>query len=254
MSDLSLERQRQDWEQLAEVDPLWAVLTRADKRGGRWDRDEFLATGESEVAEVMDAAAELGWSAPRRRALDFGCGAGRLTRALGRRFETAVGVDISAGMVETARALNSDVESCEFRVNTSPDLGQFRDGEFDFVYSSLVLQHLPDSELVRGYVEEFLRVVSPDGLIAFGLPAWIGWPYRLALSRRLYSALCRVGVGEQTILRRTPLTPMRMTAVPEAEMRAFLDGRGAEVLRAELRDGGSVRTVRYYVAPDTIDR
>jgi SAM-dependent methyltransferase len=251
---MTLDRQRQDWEQLAEVDPLWAVLTRADKRGGRWDRDEFLATGESEVAEVMDAAAELGWSTPRRQALDFGCGAGRLTRALGRRFETAVGIDISASMVETARALNSDVERCEFRVNTSTDLGQFRDGEFDFVYSSLVLQHLPNGELVRGYVAEFLRVVSPEGLVVFGLPARIGWPYRLALSRRLYSALRRVGVGEQTILRRTPLTPMRMTAVPEAEMRAFLNERGATVLRAELRDGGGVRTVRYYVVPDKIDR
>jgi len=246
---MTLERHRSEWEQLAEVDPLWAVLTQADKRRGRWDRDEFLATGESEVAEVMDTAAELGRSAPRRRALDFGCGAGRLTRALGRRFETAVGVDISAGMVETARALNSDVERCEFRVNTSTDLSQFADGEFDFVYSSLVLQHLPDRELVRGYVAEFLRVVAPDGLVAFGLPARIGWPYRLAVSRRAYGALRRLGVGEKTILRRTRLTPMRMTAVPEADMRAFLDGRGAKVLRAELRDGGSVRTVRYYVSP-----
>lgn len=245
----SLERHRQEWEQLAEVDPLWAVLTQADKRGGRWDREEFLATGEAEIAEVLDAAAELGRPAGRRRALDFGCGAGRLTRALAGRFETAVGVDISAGMVEAARALNADVAGCEFRVNTSADLGQFGEGEFDFVYSSLVLQHLPDRGLVERYVAELLRVAAPDGLVVFGLPAWIGWPYRLAISRRLYGLLRRVGVGEETILRRTPLTPMRMTAVPEPTVRAFLEARGAEVLRAELRDGGSVRTVRYYVAP-----
>ena len=42
----------------------------------------------------------------RDRALDFGCGVGRLTRALGDRFDAVVGVDISAGMVEQARRLN----------------------------------------------------------------------------------------------------------------------------------------------------
>ena len=42
----------------------------------------------------------------RDRALDFGCGVGRLTRALGTRFESALGVDISAGMIEQARRLN----------------------------------------------------------------------------------------------------------------------------------------------------
>lgn len=246
---MTLERHRSDWEKLAEVDPLWAVLTQPGKRGGRWDADEFLATGETEIAEVMDAAEGLGLPALRRRALDFGCGAGRLTRALAGRFETAVGVDISAGMVETARSLNADVEGCEFRVNTSADLVQFGDGEFDFVYSSLVLQHLPDRKAVEGYVAEFLRVVASDGLVVFGLPAWIGWPYRLALSRRLYAALRRLGVGEGTILRRTPLTPMRMTAVPAADVRAFLERRGSRVLHDELRDGGSVRTVRYYVSP-----
>jgi SAM-dependent methyltransferase len=246
---MTLERHRHDWEQLAAVDPLWAVLTQADKRGGRWGREEFLATGEAEVAEVMAAAAELGLPSTHRRALDFGCGAGRLTRALAARFDTAVGVDISEAMVETARALNADVSGCEFRVNTSADLAQFADGEFEFVYSSLVLQHLPTVELVRAYAAEFLRVVAPDGLVVFGLPASIGWPYRLGLARRLYGALRRVGVAEETILRRTPLTPMRMTAVPETAMRAFLEALGARVLRSELREGGGVRTVRYYVSP-----
>ena len=246
---MTLDRQQRDWEQLAEVDPLWAVLTRADKRRGGWDRGEFLATGEHEVGEVMRTVEELGKPLELRRALDFGCGAGRLTRALAGRFETAVGVDIAEGMVETARALNSDLDGCEFRVNRSVDLGQFGDGEFDFVYSSLVLQHLPDRELVRGYVAEFLRVAAPTGLVVFGLPARISWPHRLEMSRRLYGALQRARIEGDTLLRRTRLTPMRMTAVPEAEMRAFLVECGATVLRTDLRDAGSVRTVRYYVAP-----
>lgn len=249
MAGLSLERHKEDWERLAEVDAMWAVLTAPDQRGGGWDADEFFATGRAEIEQVLAVVDGLELPLERGRTLDFGCGVGRLTRALADRFDTAVGVDISEAMVGTARELNADVVGCEFRVNASADLRQFDDGEFDFVYSSLVLQHLPDRELVNGYVAEFLRVVAPAGLVVFGLPARIGWPYRLGLSRRLYATLRRLGVGEETILRRTRLTPMRMTAVPEPEMRRFLDAHGASVLRAEARDGGAVRTVRYNVTP-----
>ena len=249
MTDLGLERHKEDWERLAEVDAMWAVLTAPDQRGGGWDADAFFATGAAEIEQVLSGVNDLDPPLEYGRALDFGCGVGRLTRALAGRFDTAVGVDISEGMVETARKLNADVAGCEFRVNASADLRQFGDREFDFVYSSLVLQHLPDRELVQSYVAEFLRVVAPGGLVVFGLPARIGWPYRLGLSRRLYAALRRFGIGEETILRRTRLTPMRMTAVPEPEMRRFLEAHGASVLRAEARDGGSVHTVRYNVTP-----
>ena len=99
---MSFERHRQDWEHLAEIDPLWAVLTLRGRKGGRWDVDEFFATGEAEVGHVISIAETLGRPARAERALDFGCGVGRLTRALGARFESALGVDISAGMVDQA--------------------------------------------------------------------------------------------------------------------------------------------------------
>lgn len=243
---MTLDRQRDDWERLAEVDPLWAVLTQPGKRGGRWDRDEFLATGEAEIAGVLATAERLGLPATRRRALDFGCGAGRLTRALAARFETAVGVDISAGMVDTARRLNDDVPGCEFRQNTTAELAGFADGEFDLVYSSLVLQHLPTRGLVEAYVAEFLRVLAPGGVAIFGIPDRISWPYRLAVTRRIYAVLRRLGIAEETLLRRTPLTPMRMTAVREEDVRAHLSALGAALRHTEASEGGGVRTVRYF--------
>lgn len=246
---MTLDSHRHDWEELAEFDPLWAVLTRPDKRGGLWDRDEFLSTGESEVAEVLERAEELGLPHERRRALDFGCGAGRLTRALAQRFPTAVGVDISERMVETARQLNEDVPGCEFRVNSSPDLRQFEDGEFDFAYTSLVLQHLPGRRLIESYVAELLRVTAAGGLLVFGLPDRISWPYRLGVTRRLYRLLRLLRVPDGTILRRTPLTPMRMSALPEPVVRTLVESRGSRLLRAEPSEGGGVRTVRYYVTP-----
>lgn len=242
------DRHRQDWERLAEIDPLWAVLTAPRRKGGRWEIDEFFATGEAEIAHVLSVAGELGVPAARRLALDFGCGVGRLTRALGMRFERVVGVDISAGMVEHAQRLNTGFPACEFRVNDAPDLSQFERDSFDLVYSSIVLQHLPSAAAIEGYLAEFARVARPDGIVVFGLPWRIPFPWSLQPRRRAYAALRRAGLSEAWMLRRTPLTPMRMTAVPVERVRRFLDRHGATVVHSEAIDEGPVRALRYYVS------
>ena len=245
---MSLARHKEDWERLAEADAMWAVLTAPGRKGGRWDADEFFATGEAEVEHVVSTAAGLGLSR-RERALDFGCGVGRLTRALGQRFGHALGLDISEGMVEQARRLNADVPACEFRVNAAPDLGSLESESFDLVYSSIVLQHLQSARDIERYVAEFLRVARPDGLVVFGIPRHIPFPWSLQPRRRLYAVLRRVGVSEPWLLRRTPLTPMRMTVVPEADVRALLARHGATLVHTEPIDEGPVRALRYYVSP-----
>jgi SAM-dependent methyltransferase len=245
---MSLERHRQDWERLAEVDPLWAVLTEPGRKGGRWGLEEFFATGETEIGHVISIAERLGRPARRERALDFGCGVGRLTRALAAHFDSVVGVDISAVMVDEARRLNAAFPACEFLVNTS-DLGQLATDSFDFVYSSIALQHVPSVREIDRYVTEFLRVAHPDGLVVFGIPSRIPFPWSLQPRRRVYALLRRLGVSESWMLRRTPLTPMRMTQMPEAEVRRLLEREGATVLDTEPIDEGPVRALRYYVRP-----
>ena len=242
-------RHQQDWDRLAEVDALWAVLTRPGRKGGRWNVDEFFATGEAEIAHVFTVADSLDRPARRGRALDFGSGVGRLTRALCTRFEHAIGVDISAAMVEQAQRLNAGFDGCEFRVNAASDLGQLETGSFDFVYSSIALQHIPTEAEIERYVTEFLRVVRGDGLVVFGIPYHIPSLWSFQPRRRVYALLRRLGVSEQWMLRKTPLTPMRMTTVPEAEVRRLLEREGATVLHTEPIDEGPIRALRYYVSP-----
>lgn len=246
---MSFERHKEDWERLAGVDAMWAVLTAPEQRLGGWDAVEFFATGEAEIANVLSVVDGLGRPLARGSALDFGCGVGRLTRALGGRFDSAVGVDISEAMIAQATRLNEAVEGCEFRVNAASDLAQFETDSFDFVYSSIVLQHLPSRADVARYVAEFLRIAKPSGLVVFGISAWIAAPYSLQLRRRVYVLLRHLGVSEDWMLRRTPLTPMRMTVVPEPDVRTLLERHGAELLLAESLVDGPVRTVRYYAAP-----
>ena len=158
------------WTALGEADPLWAILTNEESEGGGWDLDAFFASGEAEITSVMAEVDSLGLAFQRGRALDFGCGVGRLTRALGARFDEAHGVDIAPTMLDLARRLNEEHPNLVFHLNQQPDLGLFPTDHFDFVYSRIVLQHMAPEYAMR-YIEEFVRVVRPGGLVAFQIPS-----------------------------------------------------------------------------------
>jgi SAM-dependent methyltransferase len=242
---VSLARHKRDWEELAAEDPLWAVLTDPARRAGGWDVAEFLRTGEEEIELLLARASELGLPAAFGRALDFGCGAGRLTRALAARFDECVGVDISEAMVAEARRLNADCDGCTFVVNDTADLRRFPDASFDLVYSTLVLQHLPTRRLVAAYIAEFVRLLSSGGAAVFQLPTSLGLVHRLQVGRRAYHLLRRLHVSEHVLLRRTPLTPMGMLGAPENWVRGAVSAPGGSVVAVDPLDGGSRR---YWVS------
>ena len=164
-----LDNLRQTWTTLGEKDPLWAILSLPEKRGGAWELEEFFATGPADVDLALGMLAERGIAIERGRALDFGCGVGRLTRALAERFDSCDGVDLAASMIERARELNKDGERVRFHHNDAPDLRLFPDGSFDFILSLIVLQHMKP-ELMRGYMREFVRVLRPGGVAVFNVP------------------------------------------------------------------------------------
>ncbi len=166
---MELEDLQQNWTAFGEQDPLWAILAFPDKRGGGWDLEEFFATGRADVEGVLGELADRGIAIERRRALDFGCGVGRLTQALAEHFDSCDGVDLAASMIERARELNEDRERVRFHHNDAPDLRLFGDGSFDFVLSLIVLQHMKP-ELMRGYLREFVRILRPGGVAYFQIP------------------------------------------------------------------------------------
>lgn len=220
---MSLDDVARNWEAFARDDPLWAILTFPGKEGGRWSPEEFFALGRAEIDGVLQGASRLGLPRGRERALDFGCGVGRLTQALCRHFARCDGVDISPTMIERARALNAHGERCAYHLNDRPDLTLFADATFDLVYSNIVLQHVPPRNALR-YVGELVRVLRPGGLLVFQLPAHMRMPWRLL--RPLAWARARLRA-------RGPRPVMEMHGVPAGRIRRAVTEAGGSIVRLE---------------------
>ena len=121
-----------------------------------------------DVDEALQECAEHGIEVARGRALDFGCGVGRLTQALASHFDRVDGVDISETMVRLANEHNRWPDRVQYHVNTTDDLGLFDDESFDFVLTIIVLQHNPP-DVARRYIAEFVRILRPGGIAVFDL-------------------------------------------------------------------------------------
>jgi len=252
---MTLDRNQSEWEDLAELDPFWAILTGPERKFGRGDVEAFFASGREEVAALMARCTGLGYPARRDAALDFGCGVGRVTQALAEQFGEVWGVDIAEGMLTRARELNAGVSDCRFVQNTDPHLGRFEDNAFDLVYSNIVLQHIPVRRTILAYIREFIRIVRPGGLVVFQLPAYIPWRGRVQMARRLYHLLRRLGVGKRYLYERRGYLPLGIAFVPERTVRMTLDAVGGHVLDAceDRWAGPGIRSLTYWVTKDAGD-
>lgn len=220
-----------DWEANARADACFAILSDPDHNDGAWDTEAFLATGEREIADFfaeLDRRGIRPWRTTR--ALDFGCGVGRLTAALGRRFDEAVGVDVAPTMVERATALHEG-GNCTFVLNQRDDLAVFETGSFDFAYSNIVLQHVAPA-LQRAYVAELVRVLAPSGIAAFGLPsrrAGLKGAVRRALPPAVGHRVRSLLRPPATLRRDDYVIRMEMNCLPEREVRALVAAAGGVI-------------------------
>jgi SAM-dependent methyltransferase len=166
----SFEKLKHTWETLGKEDPLWAIASEDDKKGNRWNLEDFLKSGEEIVGQYAKILTENGATFPANSLLDFGCGVGRLSLAWKRWATKVTGVDVSMPMVEKGRQLSVDIEDFHLDINTRPDLSLYKDGQFDVVFSHIVLQHIP-WKYAREYLREFARITASEGWVVFQLPS-----------------------------------------------------------------------------------
>ncbi len=251
MPDRRIDALRRTWEELGRRDALWAIVTVPTKRGNKWLLGEFMATGAEAVNKVMEYAYSLGVPFAQGKALDFGCGVGRLTQALALHFSSVVGVDISEPMLEQARQYNRHPERCHYVLNTRDDLACFSDGCFDFVYSEITLQHIP-ATLAARYITELVRVTARSGLIVFGVvePSW-RWEARAVVRRLTPEPLVRVARWVAHAGKPEPI----LYGIGRARVVGAVQAGGGRIIDAVApTDSGGWSYVRYSVTKRSLEQ
>ncbi|MEX2262308.1 MAG: methyltransferase domain-containing protein [Bryobacteraceae bacterium] len=221
-----LEQMRAEWNQRAAEDANYYVaFGRRDQ-----DDDEFFATS-ADVVRALEFELKR-FERPPRRALEIGCGPGRLLRPLSRHFEEIHGADVSDEMIRLARGRLAATPNAHVHRSSGSDLAGFEDSSIDFVYSYAVFQHIPSREVVLQYLTEARRVLCPGGILRCqinGLPqdgkrytTWEG--VRIAASEILQFAddngldlLALEGEGTQymwTTLRKPAAIPEPLPGAP----------------------------------------
>ena len=234
--------------------------------------DAFWASGAADLENLILQDVTLD---PAARALEIGCGIGRLLRPLSERVERAIGVDISPEMIARAREALGGRRNVDLMV-TRGTLDGISDAMLDFVASFIVFQHVPSREAVYRYIGEAARVLKSGGVFRFqvdgrrrfrvlGTDTWSGVSFDAeALCRRLgpmgFDVLDRWGEGTHYLWitaerRNEPGRPesraiaVRRRSWDEAALRSLLGDLGLDPAEGTAAVVAGSRSLRSLARP-----
>ncbi len=203
---------KRDWDNRARENfQYYIVNSRTD-----WSDEDFMASGDETVEHYVLTDMENVCQGKRPRdmkVLDFGCGAGRVTRSLGKLFGEVHGVDISSEMLKLAGRALADLSNIRLHETNGQDLDVLGDSLFDFAFAFSVFHHIPGKAIIEeciGQVGQHLRSGCLFKFEVQGHPfeapegdTWLGTPLSerdmLEIADRTgFESRYRVGEGQES--------------------------------------------------------
>jgi SAM-dependent methyltransferase len=136
-----------------------------------------------------------------------------MTRALAAVFREVHAVDISGEMVALARRNLSDLPNVFLHNNNGTDLAELPGNAYDFAFSFIVFQHIPNRDVIQSYVCEVHRCLKPGAVFKFQVngntdvrtepdDTWVGATISLADAHALaarcgFELIANSGAGTQ---------------------------------------------------------
>ena len=256
------ERMRAEWDQRAKENAFHYVASDLASDS----EEEFDRSGRSSTENVVvhDLERIAGGRDPKTMTvLEIGCGAGRMTRHLARIFGHVHAVDVSGEMIAQARTRLAGVRNVSLHHTDGIGLYGIGEVELDFALSYIVFQHIPDIEVIRGYIRQVAERLQPGALFKFqvqGSPAvetmdrdtWTGVRFSaVAAVRAARANQLRIeafeGVGEHYFWLSMRKDPGRGTESDPLEQELL--AAEAEALNAALATAGDdLRELRRWTA------
>ncbi len=206
------------WQEFGKTEPHWSVVVSEDYRQSKIGEtsDAFYQTGEQHVEQLFGTLERNGVQhSGFKTCLDYGCGVGRITRHLARRFEKVVAYDISASHLQCAETYLAGENVANVRLH---QLKRVQDvaslPKVDVAYSMLVLQHNPPP-IMAFIIEGLIRSLNRGGIAFFQIPT-----YRLGYTFSVANYLERETAGRE----------MEMHVLPQSRVFEIAQRAGARVL------------------------
>lgn len=165
------------WSSYGTADPYWSVLTAERWRAANVARaevlEEFYDSGSGAIRrfEAWLARNELEVGAGAV-CMEYGCGVGRCTVWLARRFRHVVAFDISQPHLDAARAATAarGIDNVEFVLVRGPGDLSLLNGA-DVFYSMLVLQHNPPP-IIIDILDAAFKALKRGGIAFLQIPTY----------------------------------------------------------------------------------
>jgi len=144
-------------------------------------------------------------------------------------------------MIDLAREHNQHLSQCSFVQNPDPSLTVLQGREFDLIYSSITLQHMPP-RYSRRYLRNLVRVLRPGGMLVFQLAGESRLSLGSRILRTLYNEVYRRRV------RKDEPPWMDVYGIRKERVIALLENSGAYVLDVEPNDAAGPEWTSYRYA------
>lgn len=155
---------RRDWDERARRDAfLYIASWRKD-----WDEASFFDSGEHDYLRLVHPILQKFQFDPSSKTMtELGCGAGRMTRSFAQHFQSVTAVDISEEMQSRAKGHLGSFSNIRWVLSNGETLSGIESASVDFVFSYLVLQHIPAKQMVFNSIREMIRILRPGGAFLF---------------------------------------------------------------------------------------
>jgi len=235
------------WKYFGSQDPYYGVLTSDQYRDGASSR-EFWQSGQAHVDRLMPLLQQL-FALPTpirfRRALDFGCGVGRVALPLACACDEVLGVDISGAMLREAHRNARRMGITNATFVPSDDALSTCSGTFDFVHSYIVLQHIRPPRGCQ-LINALARCLEPNGIGALQLTyerdalPHVELAYCICTKMHIFSRLLNIIVLNRPS--NQPLAEMNEYGLGDVVKLLFNQGCGRVFLEPSDTDGKWYKT------------
>lgn len=207
-----MSRAKETWEHLAVTDAYYAVATFDKFRRANLDtaaKEDFFQTGSDHVDQIWnEIESGFGMCLQPHRALDYGCGVGRILIPLAERCEAVVGVDISPTMLDETRENCAERNITNIELQTAADFYATENETYDFVHSYIVLQHI-EPKIGNHVIRKMIEHLQSGGVGMLHVTYFDPSPPARKLRFRIYRDMPIVHKALNAIRgKKEPLMPM----------------------------------------------